>query len=294
MAAMIRLDRIDGAGVAALVAFALLLGFNQVVIKVSTDGFQPVFLAGLRSVGACAAIWLWMRARGIPFALPREARIGALALGLLFTAEFVFLYLALDRTGVGRASVIFYSMPVFVGLTAHVMIPGERLDVVRALGLVLAMAGVAWVMSDRGSGEASLSGDILALLAAISWAGIAIVVRVTPLERVAPEMQLFSQLTISAVLLMALAPFFGPFIRELAPIHWAALVFQTLAIASFGYLFWFVLLKRYPASVVASFSFLSPVFGVALGWLLLGESIGPELVGGLVLVALGIMLINRR
>ncbi len=72
--------------------------------------------------------------------------------------------------------------------------------------------------------------------------------RVTPLERVTPEMQLFSQLVISAVLLMAVSPFFGPFIRELAPIHWAALAFQTLAIASFGYLFWFFLLKRYPAS----------------------------------------------
>ncbi len=294
MAAMERLDKIDTAGVLALLAFAVLLGFNQVVIKVSTDGFQPVFLAGLRSVGACAAIWLWMRLRGIPFVLPREAWAGAIALGLLFTVEFVFLYLALDRTGVGRASVIFYSMPIFVGLTAHIMLPGERLNAVRGLGLLLAMLGVAWVMMDRGSGEASLSGDILALLAAISWAGIAIVVRVTPLERVAPEMQLFSQLVISAVLLMAVSPFFGPFIRELEPIHWAALAFQTLAIASFGYLFWFFLLKRYPASGVASFSFLSPVFGVALGWLMLGESIGAEIIGGLILVALGITLINRR
>lgn len=294
MAAMERLDRIDTAGIFALLAFAVLLGFNQVVIKVSTEGFQPVFLAGLRSVGACAVLLLWMRVRGIRFYLPREARAGAIALGLLFTAEFVFLYLALDRTGVGRASVIFYSMPVFVALTAHVMIPGERLNVIRALGLLFAMAGVAWVMLDRGGAQASLSGDILALLAAMSWAGIAIVVRVTPLERVSVEMQLLSQLAISAVLLIVLAPFFGPFIRELAPVHWAALAFQTLAVASFGYLFWFFLLKRYPAGAVASFSFLSPVFGVLLGWLLLGEMIGPEIIGGLVLVALGITLINRR
>jgi drug/metabolite transporter (DMT)-like permease len=294
MAGMERRDRIDATGAAALVGFALILGFNQVVIKVSTDGFQPVFLAAIRSVGAGLAIYLWMRLRGIAFVLPREARAGALALGLLFTSEFVFLYLALDRTGVGRASIIFYSMPVFVALAAHVLIPGERLNAMRALGLVLAVAGVAWVMSDRGGGEASLSGDIMALLAAISWAGIAIVVRVTPLDRVAPEMQLFSQLVISAVLLLALSPLFGPFVRALAPVHWAALAFQILAVASFGYLFWFFLMKRYPASAVASFSFLSPVFGVVLGWLLLGEAIGAEIVGGLILVALGITLINRR
>ncbi|UYV38883.1 DMT family transporter [Rhodobacteraceae bacterium D3-12] len=291
---MERRERIDLAGAGALVAFALILGFNQVVIKVATDGFQPVFMAALRSVAACGVMLVWMKARGISFALPKEARAGAVALGLLFTVEFIFLYLALDRTGVGRASVIFYSMPVFVALAAHWLIPGERMNGMRALGLGLAVVGVAWVMSDRGSGEASLSGDVMALLAAIAWSGIAIVVRITPLDRVSSEMQLMSQLAISAVLLMLVAPFFGPLVRELGPIHWAAFAFQTFAVASFGYLFWFFLLKRYPASAVASFSFLSPVFGVGLGWLLLGEEIGIEVVGGLVFVAVGITLINRR
>jgi len=45
---------------------------------------------------------------------------------------------------------------------------------------------------------------------------------------------------------------------------------------------------------VASFSFLSPVFSVLLGWLVLGEHIGYEVIGGLVLVAMGLTLINRR
>src|SRR5690554_5827153 len=134
MAAMERKDSIDAAGVAALVAFAFLLGFNQVVIKVSTGGFQPVFLAGLRSVGACVALLIWMRLRGIRIALPREARVGAVMLGLLFTAEFVFLYLSLDRTSVGRASIIFYSMPVFVAMAAHLWLPGERISGKRAVG----------------------------------------------------------------------------------------------------------------------------------------------------------------
>lgn len=291
---MERKQPIDLAGALALVAFALLLGFNQVVVKVSTGGFQPVFLAGLRSVGAVLALWLWMRWRGIPVRMPREARLGALLLGLFFTAEFVCLYLALDRTGVGRASIIFYSMPVFVAIAAHFLLQGENLSGLRALGLVLSMAGVAWVMADQGGEHADLAGDLLALGGAVFWAGIALVVRLTPLSKVAPEVQLMSQLAISAVLLMALAPFFGPFIRDLAPIHWAALVFQTLAVASFGYLFWFFLLKKYTASGVASFSFLSPVFGVVLGWLMLGETVGPEIIGGLVLVAVGITLINRR
>jgi len=47
------------------------------------------------------------------------------------------------------------------------------------------------------------------------------------------------------------------------------------------------------ASSVASFSFLSPVLGVALGWLLLGEHVGPQILLALVLVCAGLILINR-
>jgi drug/metabolite transporter (DMT)-like permease len=53
------------------------------------------------------------------------------------------------------------------------------------------------------------------------------------------------------------------------------------------------MLSIYPGSGVASFGFLAPVFGVFLGWALLGEDVGMTLIAALVLVALGIVLINR-
>ena len=71
------------------------------------------------------------------------------------------------------------------------------------------------------------------------------------------------------------------------------MTFQIVAIASGGFLFWFWLLKIYPASGVASFSFLSPIFGVAFGWLILGETIGLSLWAALGLVCAGLILINR-
>lgn len=289
---MERKDSIDAAGASAMVAFSALLGFNQVVIKISTVGIEPIFMAGLRSLGALIVIWLWCRARGIAFAIPSEARAGALMLGLLFTSEFVCLYLALDWTSVARASILFYSMPVFVALAAHFLIPGEAMTRRRAAGLVLAICGVAWVLAKPG--DASLAGDVLALLAALSWAGIALVIRITPLSEVSPETQQMSQLAISSMLLLALSPLFGPMLRDPTWVHWTGLAFQILAVASFGYLFWYFLMKRYPASAVASFAFLSPVFGVGFGWLFLREEVGVEIVGGLILVAIGITLVNRR
>jgi drug/metabolite transporter (DMT)-like permease len=264
------------------------------VIKLGNGGFQPVFMAALRSFGALFVLLVWMRLRGVRLDLSRDTIWPGLALGALFAAEFLCLFWALDHTTVARASILLYSMPVILTIAAHFLLPGEGLTRRRSLGLVLAMAGVALVLAQRSSGEASIKGDLAALGAAFGWTGIALVVRLTPAQRLAPEMQLFWQLTVSAVLLMIAAPFFGPLLRDPDLSHLLGLAYQIVAVASFGFLFWFFLLKLYPASGVASFSFLTPVLAVGFGWLILGEEIGQGVLMGLVLVAVGIVLINRR
>ena len=60
---MDRKSQIDLFGAVALTGFAVFLAFNQVVIKVTNEGIQPVFLAGVRSVGAVVCLWLWLKWR---------------------------------------------------------------------------------------------------------------------------------------------------------------------------------------------------------------------------------------
>jgi len=285
----------DGFGAGSLILFFLLLAVNQVVIKLTNDGIQPVFAASLRSFGAIAVIWLWMRYRGVRVDFQKGTVSAGILVGLIFSAEFVCLFVALDLTTVTRVSVIFYSMPVWMALAAHFLLPGEHLTRVKSLGLALAFGGVAWAIIDRSGlgGEASLIGDMAALGAALGWMGVSLAARVTPIKRLVPEMQMFWQVLVSAPALLITAMFFGPFIRDLQPIHIAGLAFQAVAIASGAFLFWFWLLKRYKASSVASFAFLSPVFGVVMGWMWLGEHVSRSLIGSLVLVAVGIILINR-
>jgi drug/metabolite transporter (DMT)-like permease len=119
-------------------------------------------------------------------------------------------------------------------------------------------------------------------------------VRITPLSRVAPEGQLLCQLVVSAPLLLLMAPAFGVLLRDPGAAHWAGLAFQSIAVASLGFLAWFQLLKIYKASGVASFAFLAPVLAVIFGWLILDEAIAPQVWAALVLVAAGIYLINRK
>lgn len=286
-------SQIDLFGATALTGFALLLAFNQVVIKVTNDGLQPVFFAGLRSVGAVVCIWLWLRWRGIPLRFEKGTRAAGFAIGCVFSFEFLCLFVALDLTAVSRASVIFYSMPVWLAIMAHFVLPYDRVTPRKALGLALALGGVAMAILSRDDGAGSFWGDLAAVGAAVGWAATALLAKASSLSRVRPEIQLMWQVGVSAPVLLIAAFFFGPFIRDLEPVHIAGLLFQIVVVVSAGFIFWLWLLSIYPASGVASFSFLSPVLAVGLGWFLLGEEIGPSLIAALGLVALGILLINR-
>lgn len=212
---MTRKSHIDLIGAVALTAFALNLALNQVVVKVSNGGFQPVFMAALRSIGAGVVLVLWMRARGISLRLPQPAQVGAALAGCLFAVEFIFLFTALDLTTVSRASILFYAMPIWLALASHVLLPGERLSPLRILGMALAMGGVVLAVSDRGGGQASVMGDVLAIGAGMCWAGIALCVRITPLSAVPAAQQLLWQLLISAPLLLVASLFFGELVRDL-------------------------------------------------------------------------------
>lgn len=291
-----RKSRIDGFGATMLVGISLMLAFNQVLIKFVNAGMNPIFQAGLRS--ACAilpivAFAMWKRRR---LSISDGSLWPGIFCGILFAAEFALLFEALERTSVGRTSVLFYTMPVWVALVAHFIIPGESLTPRRILGLVLAVIGVAIALAYNGNpvGENALSGDLMALLAATGWAGIALIARTTNLSKSVPEMQLLYQLVVSAPILLGLAWFNGELLREMTPLLWGYFAFQVLGIACATFLLWFWILSIYPASDMASFAFLTPVFGVVLGVIVFDEALTLNIIAALALVGVGIYLVNRR
>ena len=288
-------QNMDITGTALLVGFAIVLAFNQVVIKVTNDGFQPAFQAGMRSVGAIVLIWAWMMWKTQSVRLPRRLWLVGAWAGFLFAAEFICLFTALDLTSVARVSILFYSMPVWLAIFAHFLLPGEQLTSTRALGLALAMAGVTWAVLERDPVTGgSILGDILAIIAALSWAAIALTVRLSRLREETPEAQLFVQQLVAAPILIGFGLWVGDPITDPTSLHWAGVMYQTVIVAFAGFLLWFYLVAKYSASGVASFSFLSPVFAVFMGWWILGERIGVGTWGALILVSLGLILINRK
>ena len=288
-------DRLDGTGLATVLGVTLLLAINQVIIVEVNRGLQPVFFAGLRSVLAVGFVGAWLWWRGRPPQLHRRHLVPGLLVGTIFAAEFLFLFLALDLTALGRTSVIFYSMPLWMAVMAHFGLPGERITRLKAIGLLLAFAGTATaILSRQPASGGSVLGDLCALGAALGWAGTAFLARKTSLREAGPEMQLFWMVLVSGPILLLASPFFGPLIRDLQPHHILGLVFQSSIVVAGGFVLWLWLLSVYPTSTVASFSFLTPVFALGFGVGFYGEEVTPALLVAVTLVAAGIALINRR
>lgn len=290
-------QRSVGPGVAALLVFlCLLLGLNQVAMKVGTAGISPVLLAGLRSIGSCTLLTVWCVARGVPL-LRRDGTLGlGLAIGLIFTLEFLLVFIGISYTHVSRAVLFFFSMPVFTALLAHRFVPGDRLTAAKIGGLAAALLGLAIVFAD-GFGSVTpraLLGDLFCLSAAVLWAVLTVIVKASALQHIPGEKTLLYQLVVSALLLPLLSSALGePGFVDPTPLVWASLAYQSVVIAFGVFATWFWLMRRHPASQLASFMFLTPIFGVLAGGLLLDEPLGPLLLLGMGLVAFGIWLVNR-
>ncbi len=292
---MERKSKIDATGAIVLTVFMAVLGLNQVGIKIVNEGMAPMFQAGLRSVAAGIIIFLYCSWRNIHIDLKIPVLIPGIATGLCFAFEFALLFQAIEYTTVARSSVLFYTMPFWVALGAHFMIPDDRLNGLKVLGLLLAISGVAIaLLGGQGNQEgASLTGDLMALLAATMWAAIALIARTTQFSTLKPEAQLFYQLFISAIILVPLS-MFGESFREPSLLHWLIFTIQVIFVVSIGFVIWFWVLSVYPASEMASFSFLAPLFGVFFGWFILDEKLTWNIIAALLLVGIGIVLVNKK
>jgi drug/metabolite transporter (DMT)-like permease len=131
-------------------------------------------------------------------------------------------------------------------------------------------------------------------MAGIFWAATTVVVRASSLSHASASKTLFYQLAVSAVLLLVLAAGIGQtHIGAVSPLAIASLAYQAIVVAFISYLTWFWLLTRYMASRLSVFSFLTPIFGVTFGVLLLGEHFTARFMIAAAMVLAGIALVNR-
>jgi drug/metabolite transporter (DMT)-like permease len=293
-----RKARLDALASSLLVFCCFLWGLNQVAAKAAMPEVPALWQATARSVGATLLVWLWSWQRGIAlFARDGTLRAGLVA-GSLFAAEFFCIFVGLQYTTASRMVVFIYISPFVVALGMPLIARSEKLSLLQGAGLVLAFAGVAGAFaegfSNPAAGPRQWLGDGLGVLAGVLWGATTLAIRATALSQASAEKTLFYQLGVSGAMLLVAAVAGGaPLPTSLSPLAWGSLAFQVVVVSFASYLLWFWLIRHYPATPLASFTMLTPIFGLLLGAWLLAEPITARLLFALATVAGGIYLVNR-
>jgi drug/metabolite transporter (DMT)-like permease len=293
-----RKDHLDGLAVSMLLGCCLFWGVQQVLVKATIPHVPPVLQASLRFIGAVVLLALWCRWRGVKL-FERDGSLGAgLVAGLLFAGEFAALYVGLESTSASRLTVFLYTSPFWVAALLPLWVRSERLHRLQWAGLACAFAAVAFALREGFAASARPGqwvGDLLALAAGMFWGLTTVVIRTTSLARLSAEKLLFYQVAVSAVALPVLSVALGErWPAAFSDFALVSLAVQTVVGAFVSYLAWMWMLGHYPATKISVFVFLTPVFALVAGALWLREPVTPSLLAALALVAVGIVLVNRK
>jgi drug/metabolite transporter (DMT)-like permease len=290
---------LDGQAIAWMVVLCMVWSLQQIVLKATAADIAPVMQIGLRSGGAALLVALVMLWRGERMRVRDGTWQPGILVGLLFGLEFLLVAEGLRHTNASHMVVFLYTAPIFAALGLHWKLPAERLGAPQWAGIALAFGGLAYAFLGRNPTAATaasasnvLWGDFLGLLGGVAWGATTVVVRCSTLAKAPATQTLLYQLIGAFVLLLAGAAVTGQTHVNLTPQVVASLVFHVVVVSFASFLVWFWLLRKYLASRLGVFSFLTPLFGIVFGALLLNEPIEASFLLGAIPVLMGIILVS--
>ena len=288
-------ENLSTSAVFSATVLAIFFGANAVAIKMSLSGLGEFTTAGLRFGLAALVISCWTKLRRRKIIVPRRQFLPLLKLSVIFLVQLSLLYVGLGKTNASRTTLIINFTPFITLILAHFFIPGDQLNKRKIIGMVLGFSGLVLVFLKTDELASGLrTGDLMILLAAIIWAGNTVYTKHV-LEGIDP-------VTVTLYPMLFSFPFFllgGYFwdekmISQLNPEIIGAFLYQAFVTASFGFVIWNAMIKRYGATSIHSFIFIMPITGVLLGVLLLGEPISFNMLTAVILVAAGILIIHYK
>ena len=188
------------------------------------------------------------------------------------------------------AAIIAATMPLLVALASWLLL-GERLRPLGIAGLIAGLTGVAIIMGSRINAGVDLFGVLLAGIGVLALTFATLAVRGATSGGNFMMIVGLQMLVGSAILFVA-APLSETFyINPSWPLA-LAFAYTTLIPGLAATLIWFMLLNRIGATRAATFHFLTPVFGVAIAAILLGETLGLWDALGVLITAAGILAVQ--
>ena len=276
-----------------MIMLCLIWGIQQVAIKKAIVDISPIMQLTLRFGIATVFFAAVVLVREGWRALSDGTLRSGLVLGTLFSLEFILVGQSLKYTSAAHSVVFLYTSPIFTALGVR-FLPEEHLNTAQWSGILLAFAGTAVAFLGYGATpvRGMLLGDLLALLAGAVWGASNVALRHGRVgNAIAPKTVLY-QVGTATLILGVFASATGQDQVVFSQAAILSVAFQTIAISISSYLIWFWMLRNYLTSRLMLLSFLTPLFGVMFGAVLLGDKVDLNFAIGSLLVLAGILVVN--
>lgn len=280
-----------------LIALSILWGGSFFFSEVALRAFPPFTVVFLRVALGAMVLWAVFLAT-----VPLASRTGLpwkdfLIMGLLNNAvPFSLLVWGQTQISSSLAAIINATTPFFTVLIAHLLLSDERMSRSKVMGVSAGFAGIIVLMGPGafGGGDVGLAGQLACIGAAISYAFAATFGR--RFAKVTPLATATGQVTCSSLLLLPLVCLVDQ--PWTLPMPGLDVIGSVIGVAvgstALAYILYFRILQVAGATNVALVTFLVPVSAIVLGTLILGEVLQPEHVAGMLLIALGLLIIDGR
>ena len=270
-------------------------GSTWLAIKVGLGSLPPITFAGIRFVIASCLLVGYAIARRIEF--PRDADSWRVMLFLSLSqiaVPYGLTFWGEQYMTAGLTSLLFATLPFFVVIFAHFIIPGERVTTRKVLAMMLCFIGVAVIFSRELMFTFNSFWGGIAVIASAGIAGCANVVGKKYSESINSTANIVVQMSVGAVLLVAVGQLLEHGVSlVLDPTSVFAILYLAVIGSTFAFAALYWLYTRMEVTRISLFTFITPIVAVLLGWLVLGEKVDLTVAVGGSLILVGVVLLNR-
>jgi drug/metabolite transporter (DMT)-like permease len=265
-------------------------------IKIGLRGTNPFMLVALRLAVGIVGLAFIVAIRKPDFPRQRSLWIKLALLGTFNTAiPFLMITWGQQSIDSAVASILNGTVPLFTILIAHIYLEDEKITLPRIIGLLAGFAGVVLLLGrdlDIGGLSNVFLGQMLVLLAALSYAGSAVFAR-RYLREVEPLLQAFIAVIFADVLVWLAVPAVESPIRfPSSGETWFAIIWLGLLCTFIAYILYYSLIQSIGSTKTTLVTYVVPVVGLILGVLFLGETFDLQLAFGSLLIIAGIAIVN--
>ena len=272
---------------------SFLWGGHPTALKVALPYAPPIRQGWMRFVISAIVILFWARYKRVSL-IPTKAEIKPLVqLGILFSVQLLFLNIGISKTSVSSSVILNSTYPIWVITLGHFFIKGDNFTFIKFSGVIIAYLGIIITYFDSFGNSSFLLGNSFCLASGFLL-GVRTIFLAKGSESIAPLKLLMAQAFFGSIIFILLSVVFESDPYKFSLILLISILYQGAIVAGFNFIANIWLLKNYKPSQVTVIHLSQPIFGIFIGYVVLGEKIGLLVLLGAAFVILGSVLVRKN